>query len=92
MLNSSNQHRQASEDLLQQTQIDLGSQPDLGVTVSISEDYHERQLDSATLDRGYPSPESSVASLNEAGVTYSASAKLVRASSSMLDALFNAVA
>lgn len=92
MMNSSSRHQQASEDLMQQTQLSL-SQQDGGVTVSISEAYHERQtgLDS-TMERALPSAESSVASINEAGMTYSASAKLVRATSSMMDALFNAVA
>ena len=91
-MNSSSKHQQASEDLMQQTQMGM-SQQDGGVTVSISEAYHDRQtgLDSA-MTRSLPSAESSVASINEAGMTYSASAKLVRATSSMMDALFNAVA
>ena len=92
MMNSSNRHQQASEDLMQQTQMSL-SQQDGGVTVNISEAYHDRQANvDSTIARTVPSAESSVASINEAGMTYSASAKLVRASSSMMDALFNAVA
>jgi hypothetical protein len=92
MMNSSSRHQQASEDLMQQTQMGL-SQQDGGVTVSISEAYHDRQTDiDSTMARPLLSAESSVASINEAGMTYSASAKLVRATSSMMDALFNAVA
>ena len=92
LMNSSQQHQQASEDLMGQAHLDLARQQDHGITVSISEAYHERLSSNPSLERTPRSAESSVASINEAGITYSASAKLVRASSSMLDALFNAVA
>ena len=78
MMNSSSKHQQASEDLMQQTQMGM-SQQDGGVTVSIfwkPITIDRRGLDSA-MTRSLPSAESSVASINEAGMTYSASAKLV---------------
>jgi len=94
LLNSSQQHQQASKDLMDGAFKDggLGRQNgsgSVGVTVEISNEY--RTLESNN-DRNLPSMESSVASINEAGITYSASARLVKASSAMIDALFDAVA
>jgi len=63
----------------------------VGVTVDISNEYHQRVQDLPGR-QALASAESSVATLNEAGVTYSASARLIKASSTMVDALFDAVA
>ena len=94
LLNSSQQHQQASKDLMDGALGDggLGRQhasSGVGVTVEISNEY--RTLESKN-GADLPSVESSVASINEAGITYSASARLVKASSAMIDALFDAVA
>ena len=96
LLNSSDQHEQASEDLLNGN---LGRNFDqsenAGVTIEISHEYHKKM---DTINEGVettlstPSAENSVASINEAGMTYSASAKLVKASSAMIDAFFDAIA
>jgi hypothetical protein len=90
MLNSGRQHHQASQDILAMTQ-QHSSHLGGGVTVRISDAYHERFPDNINV-QSKRSIEDSIVSLNEAGVTYSASAKLVRARSTMLDALFDTVA
>ena len=90
MLNSGRQHQQASQDILQQTVTGMDQQ-NSGVTVRISDAYHDRIQDDINVS-SKRSIEDSIVSLNEAGVTYSASAKLVKVRSSMLDSLFDAIA
>jgi hypothetical protein len=102
LLNSSDQHHQASQNLLNGMSNDLlgGQTPrqddSVGVTVNISAEYHRRIEGIEGIDDiveyQSSSMESNIASLNEAGVTYSASAKLIKASSAMIDALFDAIA
>ena len=94
LLNSSQQHQQASKDLMDGAFSDSGigrqsTSGTVGVTVQISDAYRTLESEKGT---ALPSAESSVASINEAGITYSASARLVKASSAMIDALFDAVA
>ena len=94
LLNSSQQYEQSSKDLMDSAFGDSGlgrqsTSSSVGVTVDISNEYRTLQSNSGA---DFPSAESSVASINEAGVTYSASARLVKASSAMIDALFDAVA
>lgn len=95
LLNSSEQHHQASKDLMSGLMSDQNDYRNgassVGVTVEISDAYRQRTQDLP--DRNLlASAESTVASINEAGVTYSASARLVKASSAMVDALFDAIA
>ena len=95
LLNSSEQHHQASKDLMAGLMNDQNDYRNgtssVGVTVEISDAYRQRAQNLP--DRNLlASAESSVASINEAGVTYSASARLVKASSTMVDALFDAIA
>ena len=94
LLNSSEQHHQASKDLMAGLMSDQNAynRPNsVGVTVEISDAYRQRTQDLP--DRNLlASAESSIASINEAGVTYSASARLIKASSAMADALFDAIA
>ena len=95
LLNSSEQHHQASKDLMAGLMSDQNNYRNgtssVGVAVEISDAYRQRAQDLP--DRSLlASAESSVASINEAGVTYSASARLVKASSTMVDALFDAIA
>ena len=95
LLNSSEQHHQASKDLMAGLMSDQNDYrngtANVGVTVEISDAYRQRTQDLP--DRNLlASAESSIASINEAGVTYSASARLVKASSAMVDALFDAIA
>ena len=95
LLNSSEQHHQASKDLMAGLMSDQNNYRNgtssVGFTVEISDAYRQRAQDLP--DRSLlASAESSVASINEAGVTYSASARLVKASSTMVDALFDAIA
>ena len=95
LLSSGDQHHQASKDLMASFTSDQNDfrngTTGVGVTVEISEAYRQRTQDLP--DRNLlASAESSVASINEAGVTYSASARLVKASSAMVDALFDAIA
>ena len=90
MLSSGRQHQQASQDILQQTIHDMDQQSN-GVTVRISDAYHERRQDDVNVS-STRTFEDSIVSLNEAGVTYSASARLVKAHSSLLDSLFDAIA
>jgi len=94
LLNSGNQHQEASQDLMNGMTLGTNSEQQ-GVNVSISQEYHQRLRGSdntISVERTLPSPESSVASINEAGVTYSASARLVKATSAMVDAFFDAIA
>lgn len=94
LLNSGNQHQEASQDLMNGMTLGTNSEQQ-GVNVSISQEYHQRMRGSdnpISVERTLPSPESSVASINEAGVTYSASARLVKATSAMVDAFFDAIA
>ena len=93
LLNSSEQHNQASKDLMAGLMSDHNNNGSnsVGVTVEISDAYRQRTQDLP--DRNVlASAESSVASINEAGITYSASARLIKASSTMVDALFDAIA
>ena len=95
LLNSSEQHNQASKDLMAGLMNDHNTNHNgsnsVGVTVEISDAY--RQKTQNLPDRNVlASAESSVASINEAGITYSASARLIKASSTMVDALFDAIA
>ena len=92
LLNSSEQHHQASKDLMAGFMNDHNNGSNsVGVTVEISDAYRQRTQDLP--DRNVlASAESSVASINEAGITYSASARLIKASSTMVDALFDAIA
>lgn len=95
LLNSSEQHHQASKDLMSGLMSDQqnyhNDNSSVGVTVEISDAYRQQTQD--LLDQNlHTSAESSVASINEAGVTYSASARLIKANSTMVDALFDAIA
>ena len=92
LLNSSEQHHQASKDLMAGLMSDRNSNnSSVGVNVEISDAYWQRTQHLP--DRNVlASAESSVASINEAGVTYSASARLIKSSSAMVDALFDAIA
>ncbi len=95
LLNSGKQHQEASQDLMNGMTLGTNSEQQQGVNVSISQEYHQRLRGSdntISVERTLPSPESSVASINEAGVTYSASARLVKATSAMVDAFFDAIA
>ena len=96
LLNSGNQHQEASQDLMNGMTLGTNSeQQQQGVNVSISQEYHQRLRGSdntISVERTLPLPESSVASINEAGVTYSASARLVKATSAMVDAFLDAIA
>ena len=93
LLNSSEQHHQASKDLMAGFMNDHNNNgtDTVGVTVQISDAYHQRAQEVPDQNL-LASAESSVASINEAGVTYSASARLIKASSAMVDALFDAIA
>ena len=92
LLNSSGQHNQASKDLMDGFMGGNQHSPKaVGVTVDISNEYHRRVQDLPGRQT-LASAESNVATLNEAGVTYSASARLIKATSTMVDALFDAVA
>ena len=95
LLSSSEQHHQASKDLMAGLMSDQhnyrNGSSSVGVTVEISDAYRQRAQELP--DRNLlASAESSVASINEAGITYSASARLIKASSTMVDALFDAIA
>ena len=92
LLNSSEQHHQASKDLMSGLMSDHNNGSNsVGITVEISDAYRQRIQDLP--DRNVlASAESSIASINEAGITYSASARLIKASSTMVDALFDAIA
>ena len=94
LLNSSEQHHQASKDLMAGLMNDHNTNNgsnSVGVTVEISDAYRQRTQDLSD-QNVLASAESSVASINEAGITYSASARLIKASSTMVDALFDAIA
>ncbi len=97
LLNSSDQHQQASDELLNgglgRNSEQSGQLGGSGVTVQISHEYRQKMNDVNGINTNLStSVEDSVASINEAGVTYSASAKIVKASSAMIDAFFDAIA
>ncbi len=95
LLNSSDQHQQASEELLNgHLSRNFDQSGSNGVTVEISHEYRQKmhRLEDGETRLSTASAEDSVASINEAGVTYSASAKIVKASSAMIDAFFDAIA
>lgn len=102
LMNSGKKHQQASEQLMQQfnlaSQADLASQNSFGfhphpgesgVVVNIRR-YPTTGLDNIASDQMQSSDfESSVVSLFEAGVTYSANAKIIKAQKSRWDSLFD---
>ena len=87
LFNSGQRHQHASQEILQSTvdSINYNYSPS-GVQdrVSISS-VMENSADSPNLEQG-------VLELSKAGTTYNASAKLITATNSLFDTLFNAVA
>ena len=79
-MNSSQQHQDASQDMLDSTKSAMSAIQD---TVHLS---------SVSQNSDSPNLEQSILQLNQAGITYTANAKLVKASSSIFDALLRAVA
>ena len=91
LMNSSKQHQQAAEQIMQQSTLALNGQDSLndqnGVVVNI-----RRSPLTGVEDRNQIQSqdfESSVVSLFEAGVTYSANAKIIKAHKSRWDSLFD---
>lgn len=78
---SSQQHQEASQDILNSTKLAISSSRDSVTLSSVTENIS----DSPNLER-------SVLQLNQAGITYTANARLVRATSSIYDALLRTVA
>jgi hypothetical protein len=81
MMHSSQQHQEASQDILDSTKLEISSSRDSVTLSSVTENIS----DSPNLER-------SVLQLNQAGITYTANARLVRATSSIYDALLRTVA
>jgi hypothetical protein len=80
LMNSSQQHQDASQDILDGTKSAMSS---------IQDKVH---ISSVSQNSDSPNLEQSILQLNQAGITYTANAKLVKASSSIFDALLRAVA
>ena len=80
-MNASQQHKDASQDILDSTRLAMSSVQDSVQLSSVS----KNSSDSPNLEQG-------ILQLNQAGLTYTANAKLVRATSSVYDALLRAVA
>lgn len=85
LMNSSQQHQKASKEILDSTASTLNrSSSSIQDSVNIS-GVELNISDTPNLEQG-------ILELNQAGLTYTANAKLIKAASSVYDALFRAVA
>ena len=83
LMNSFQQHNQAAKEILDSTTAAMSS-TSMQDSVSIS-GVNLNISDSPNLERG-------ILQLNQSGITYTANAKLVKATSSIYDTLFRAIA